>query len=209
MPSDVAGTIAARASRTGWIDGVAGADGQLPVAVVAAQAGRGVDPQEAAANERDAVAQAIGFIEVVGREDDRPPGAPELFDRLADDERRLRVERGGRFVEEDDRRVVEQRPGDGELLLHALAERAGHVVAPIPQREQAQVALDPLGSRRRIQPVQPAEELEVGGRAQLVVQARPPASGGASTRTSSRCSGRGGASTRPRRTTSASTTCRA
>ncbi len=77
------------------------------------------------------------------------PALAERLDRLADDERRLRVERRGRFVEEHDRRVVEQRAGDGELLLHALAERARHVVAAIPQAEEAQVVLDALGAQRR------------------------------------------------------------
>ena len=46
--------------------------------------------------------------------------------------------------------LVEHRPGDGQLLLHALAERAGEVVATIPEVEQAQVALDPLGAGGRI-----------------------------------------------------------
>ena len=77
------------------------------------------------------------------------PGPTERLDRLADDERGLRIERRGRLVEEHDRRVVEQRPGDRQLLLHALAERAGHVVAPVPQVEQAQVALDALGAHGR------------------------------------------------------------
>ena len=66
------------------------------------QAGRRVHPEQATADERDAVAQAVGLVEVVGGEDDRPARPPEAFDRLADDERRLRIEGRGRLVEEDD-----------------------------------------------------------------------------------------------------------
>ena len=137
-----------------------------------AQPGRRIDPQQPAADERHPVAQPVRLVEVVRREDDRPAGPPQRLDRLADDVGRLRVERRRRLVEEDDRRVVEQGPGDGQLLLHALAERAGDVVAPVPQREQPQVPLDPLGARRGVQPVQPPEEVEVGRRRQLVVEAR-------------------------------------
>jgi hypothetical protein len=67
---------------------------------------------------------------------------------------------------------VQQRTGDRELLLHALAERAGHVVAPVPQAEEPQVALDALGAHRRVEAVQPAEEIEVQGGRQLVVESR-------------------------------------
>ena len=99
------------------------------------------------------------------------PASAQLLDRLAHDERCLRVQRGRRFVEEHDRGIVEERAADRQLLLHALAERARHVVAPVPEPEQAQVVLDPLGTGRGVQSIEPAEEVEVRGRRQLVVQA--------------------------------------
>ena len=140
---------------------------------VAAQLGRRVDPQQRRRG-RTRPGRTAGRPRRgcgwPGRSSD--PDRRRRLDRLADDERRLRVERRGRLVEEDDRRLVEQRAGDRELLLHALAERAGRVVAPLPEREQPQVALDPLGPRRRVQAVQPAEEVEVGRRRQLLVEAR-------------------------------------
>ncbi|MEJ7697319.1 MAG: hypothetical protein WKF78_12040 [Candidatus Limnocylindrales bacterium] len=105
-------------------------------------------------------------------EDDRPAGAPEGLDRIPHDERGLGVQGRCRLVEEDDRRIVEQGTGDGQLLLHALAERAGHVVPPLPQAEQPQIVLDPLRASSRRQPVQPREEIEIGARRQLVVEAR-------------------------------------
>jgi hypothetical protein len=100
----------------------------------------------------------------VRRQHNRPPRPTERFDRLADDEGRLRVKRRGGLVEEHDRGVVEQGARDRQLLLHALAERAGHIVAPIPQVEETQVALDPLGAHDRLEAVQPPVELKVGGR---------------------------------------------
>ena len=62
-----------------------------------------------------------------------------------------------------DRRLVEQRPGDGELLLHALAERARDVVPPVPQREEPQVALDPRRARRGVQAVEPPKNSRLAG----------------------------------------------
>ena len=106
------------------------------------------------------------------RQHDGPAGSAERLDRLADDERRLRVEGRGRLVEEHDRRVVQQRTGDGELLLHALAEGRRYVVASIPQREEPQVVLDALGAHGRIEAVEAAEEVEVGDGGELVVEAR-------------------------------------
>ena len=99
------------------------------------------------------------------------PAPAQRLDRLADDERGLGVERRGRLVEEHHRRVVQQRPGDGELLLHALAERAGRRRRAGPTgRRAAGSARSARRATAASQAVQPAEEVEVGGRRQLVVQ---------------------------------------
>ena len=137
-----------------------------------AQPGGRVDPHEAGPDERDAVAQPVGLVEIVRGEDDGAARRAQLLDRLADDEHGLRVERRGGFVEEHDGRIVEQGARDRELLLHALAERAGHLVPPIPQAEEPEIALDALGPDRGVQAVEPPEEIEVGDGRQLVVQAR-------------------------------------
>ena len=46
---------------------------------------------------------------------------------------RHRVEAGGGLVEEQDRRVVEQRPGQRHPLAEALGERTARIVGPIGQ----------------------------------------------------------------------------
>ena len=64
----------------------------------------------------------------------------------------LGIERGRRLVEEDHRRVVEQRARDGELLLHALAERARPRRRAVPtgsNRPQVAARSAPRASLRR------------------------------------------------------------
>ena len=134
--------------------------------------GRRIDPDEARSDERDAVAQAIGLVEVVGGKHDRPTGPPKRLDRFAHDEGGLRVEGRGRLVEEHDRWIVQQGASDGELLPHALAEGARHLVPALPQAEQAQVPLDALGALPGIEAVEAAEEVQIGVGRQLVVQPR-------------------------------------
>ena len=46
-------------------------------------------------------------------------------------------------------RLVQERTGDRELLLHALAERAGLLVAAVPQVEQTEKPFDALPANRR------------------------------------------------------------
>ena len=90
----------------------------------------------------DHVDDAIGVVDhaliVSDQEDGRPLGtvrhAPEqLQDRLAG----FGVERGGRLVGEDQRRVIDERPGDGDPLLLAPRERCRQVVDPLAQPELA------------------------------------------------------------------------
>jgi hypothetical protein len=66
--------------------------------------------------DRDAVAEAFGLLEAMGRQEDRHTALAELGDQLMDVAGGGRIQAGGRLVEEQHLRVAEQRPGQGDPL---------------------------------------------------------------------------------------------
>src|SRR5207245_2024144 len=67
------------------------------------------DADDVAAEKGDAVAEAVGLVEVMRAQEDRPPLAAQLHDEFADRLCRVRVESGGRLVEEEDPWLVQRR----------------------------------------------------------------------------------------------------
>ena len=59
------------------------------------------------------------------RDDERSAAAGEAVEGVADQRLALGVERGGRLVEEQERRVAQDRPGDRQALALAAGELAG------------------------------------------------------------------------------------
>src|SRR5450759_4065922 len=86
--------------------------------------------QLAEVEERSAVRDARGLLQIVRDDDDREL-ALQLIDELLDFLCRDRVERRGRLVEEEDLRVVGQRTCDAEPLLLAARERKGAVAKAV------------------------------------------------------------------------------
>jgi len=69
------------------------------------------------------VAQALGFVHEMGGQNQRLASRLELFEAFPDQVAGLRVEAGGRLVEEDDVGVVDHRPGQRQPTLHAAGQR--------------------------------------------------------------------------------------
>ena len=61
----------------------------------------------------------------------------QLLDGLQDLARQLRIERGGRFIEEHDLRAHRERPRDGDTLLLTAGKTAGIHVFFIEQADLA------------------------------------------------------------------------
>ena len=74
-------------------------------------------------HDADAVAELVGLLHVVRRQDDRLAGVVQAADDLPEADPALRVEAGGGLVEEQDRRVVEDRARDHQPLGEAARER--------------------------------------------------------------------------------------
>src|SRR5258706_5400588 len=80
----------------------------------------------------DAVAQAFGFLDVMGGEENGALGVLHLADEVVNFEANLRVESGGRFVEKHDLRIVYEGEGDGDALFLAAREFRVGAIAFFP-----------------------------------------------------------------------------
>ena len=76
-----------------------------------------------------------GDLGVVGDEDDRPARGVELVEERHDLGAGVAVEVAGRLVGEDERRLGDERPGDGDALLLAAGQLGRLVVEAVAQAE--------------------------------------------------------------------------
>ena len=91
---------------------------------------RAVGDQRAAVEDREAMA-ALGLVHVVGGDQDRGAGVGELEQLFPEVAARFRIDRAGRFVEEQQFRLVDHRAGQRQALLLAAAQRAGELLLPV------------------------------------------------------------------------------
>ena len=68
------------------------------------------------------VAQSLGFVHVVRRQQDRAAGFLEFLDEVPQLTPRLRIETGRRFVEKEQIGIADERAGEREALLLAARE---------------------------------------------------------------------------------------
>ena len=102
-------------------------------------------------------------------EEERPP--PRERPELPVEELRARlVEPGVRLVEQEERRVVQERPAEGEPLLHPAREGRDGAAAGLPEAEALEQHPDPLPPLRHA--VEPAVEVEVLEGGELAVDER-------------------------------------
>ena len=80
--------------------------------------------QPATAEDAGAVAEPGHLGEVVGGDEDGRPAVARLADQIVDVALHERIEGRGRFVEDEDGRVVHQRLDDAHLLLLPVGHRA-------------------------------------------------------------------------------------
>jgi hypothetical protein len=132
--------------------------------------GRTLDRQAPGLQEADPVA-ASGFVHVRGADQDR-----EVFlgdqadDQLPEGLARARIHAGGRLIQQEDPRAVDQRGRQSEFLFHPARELPGGAAGEFPQADEIQdfpAARQPAVSRK---PAHFGEEAEVLEDRQFLVQ---------------------------------------
>ena len=116
----------------------------------------------AVVDDREPVAELVGLLHVVRGEEDRLAVGVELAEDLPQRDAALRVEAGGRLVEEQDRRAVHDRPGHHEPLRHAARQREHRRVGRGRRGGTARAVGRPRPSRSSaVHPEEAAVEVEV------------------------------------------------
>ena len=115
----------------------------------------------AAIDDRDAGAQLLELGQDVAADDDGLAHRTELAEELAKLDPRARVETGRRLVEEQHLRVVDERVGEAQPLLHAARQVLDVGVALVAEIDQLEQVADHPAPAGRRQPVAAGEEVEV------------------------------------------------
>ena len=82
-------------------------------------AGRALGDDPAVVEQRDAVGEPVGLLEVLRGQEDRDAAGDEVADDVPHRPAAARIEAGRRLVEEDDPRVADQRHRQVEPAAHA------------------------------------------------------------------------------------------
>ena len=128
------------------------------------------DGPQAGAHDRHPVAQPLRLLQPVGGEEDRDPAVTQPGDQTVHLVRRHRVKPRRRLVEEHDRRVVQQGPGQRRPLPQPLGQAPGQVVRPVGEADRRQRLRHPLLPPG--QAVQAREVVQVLGHGQPLIQPR-------------------------------------
>ena len=125
----------------------------------------------AAVHDRDARAQLLELGQDVARDEDRLAERAQLAQELAQLHPGPRVEAGGRLVEEQHRRVVDEGVGQAQPLLHAARQALDVRVALLAQVDELEEVADHPPAARGRQAVAAGEEVEVLPDLHVVVHA--------------------------------------
>ena len=101
-------------------------------------------------DDRDAIAQLVGFVHVVRRDEDREVALLlDLLQHLPDGDARDRIEAGRRLVEEEDARLVDQAARDLDAAPHAARQVLHLLVGPLRELDGLEQLGDELSCASR------------------------------------------------------------
>ena len=124
-----------------------------------------------AVDDRDAGAQLLELGQDVAADDDGLAHRAQLAEQLAQLDPGARVEARGRLVEQQHLRIVDQRVGQAQPLLHPAREGLDVRVALVAEVDQLEQVGDHPAPAGRRQPVAAGEEVEVLPDLHVVVDA--------------------------------------
>ena len=114
-------------------------------------------------HDRDAVAQPLGLLHVVGGQQDRAPARAKARDQIPELPPRLRIQARGRLVEEQQLGLADQRAGQRQPLALAAGELTDPGLGLLPELDQ----VDHLAGRRAA-PIEAPEETDGLGDGELL-----------------------------------------
>src|SRR6266403_3130762 len=117
------------------------------------------------------LAQLLGLLHDVRREQDRLPAAAQVEHRVLHDLRVHRIETRERLVENHQVRVVEHRRDELDLLLHPLRELVDAAQSPLGEAQSLEPCLGPLARPPPVDAFHLAQEDEHVEHPHLAVQA--------------------------------------
>ena len=100
----------------------------------------------------EAVAELLGLLHVVRRQEQCHALALEPVEPVPDDVARLRVQPGRRLVQQKHLRVVDERPGDRQPALHPARERLHAILGAIGELDELEQLVGPLAQHRAGKP---------------------------------------------------------
>ena len=96
-------------------------------------AGRALGHDLRLVHDDEPVAELLGLVHVVGRQDERHATLLQAVEAVPEQVAGLRIEAGRRLVEEEQVRLVDQRPGDRQAPLHPAGQRLDLVARALGQ----------------------------------------------------------------------------
>ena len=121
-------------------------------------------------DDADGVAELFGFAHHVGGEDDGLAAGAAVADEADDGAGGHDVEADGGLIKNHHRRVVDQRAGDGDFLLHSGRELVAAAVGELADVEQPEELVHAALERPAVQAVQPPEVFDRFPRRQPAVE---------------------------------------
>jgi hypothetical protein len=130
--------------------------------------GRGAAGEQLAIGDVGDVVAALGLVHVMGRDEHGEAARGERVDLVPEGAARLRIDAGGRLVEEEQLRLVERRDGKREALLPAARKSAGELAPALGESELVERFRDPLAAP--VEAVDARAELEILFDRQVLVE---------------------------------------
>jgi hypothetical protein len=120
-------------------------------------------------DDHDAFGALLGFVEMVGCQDDGGPQIAQFVQHIKDALAALRIHTDGGFIQEQDAGPMQDAAGDVDATFHAAGETSGQFMGSIFEGDPMQCPVDPIAKGTAPQAVIASKTEEIFARGQVVV----------------------------------------